>query len=70
MVIGTTNDREIATACEQHRFGVAVIGHAASPEKKRALGKLFRSREVPGADGKKDNSGILRATRFFPASNL
>ena len=43
-VIGATNDREIVAACDQHRFDVAVIGHNASVEKKRALVPLLRTK--------------------------
>lgn len=42
IVIATTDERELATACKQHRFDVAVIGQAISRKTKKALFSVIR----------------------------
>jgi hypothetical protein len=43
-VISVTDERELAAACREHVFDLAVIGEAVSPRMKRAVASSIRAR--------------------------
>jgi CheY-like chemotaxis protein len=47
-VIPATNHREVAAACKEHQFDVAVMGQSVSPHSKREIASLIR-RHCPSA---------------------
>jgi hypothetical protein len=47
-VVKATNDKELAEACERHKFDVAVIGQTLSPNAKKRAAALVRE-HCPGA---------------------
>jgi hypothetical protein len=43
-VVNAMNDKELAEVCERHKFDVAVIGQALSPNAKKRVAALIRER--------------------------